>query len=297
MSESVKKWIPGIVIAVVAIYALMKLRGDSGGSQVYNALIPSGGSAPPDSRDPARVQAFSTLGSVGLAQMSLAQKSEELAATVGLARDRFGYQLDALNIQNQGMLERLRAEFADRQYDRALQEKAIDQSFALAQSGQFGQQAGSILGALLNALGGRGQQSSRPGGGGSSGGSSGGGMPSQQRRTVPQMSRAAYERLRQSALLQAIFGSVDPTGSGPIGINPDSWPGFDDPGAFGLYADYSGLQDTLDWWRDLTEPIGSVTSSYDLLDPWYDVSFDRSLPVYQPTYDEWANWEDWYYWE
>lgn len=284
MSENVKKWIPGIIIAVVAIYALMKLSGNSGGSQVYNALIPSGGAAPPDSRDPARVQAFSTLGSVGLAQMSLAQKSEELAATVGLARDRFGYQIDALNIQNQGMLERLRAELADRQYDRDLQARAIDQSFALAQSGQFGQQAGSILGALLNALGRGQQQGSRPSGG-SSGGSSGG-VPSQQRRTVPQMSRAAYERLRQSALLQAIFGAADPTGSGPIGINPDSWPGFDSPGAFGPYADYSGLQDTLDWWRDLTEPIGSVTSSYDLLDPWYAPSFDRSVPVYNLTDQE-----------
>lgn len=295
MSESVKKWIPGIVIAVVAIYALMKLSGNSGGSQVYNALIPSGGSAPPDSRDPARTQAYSTLGSVGLAQMSLAQKSEELAATVGLARDRFGYQIDALNIQNQGMLERLRAEFADRQYDRDLQSKALDQSFALAQSGQFGDQAGSILGALLNALGGR-QQSSR-GGGGSGGSGSGGGTPSQQqRRTVPQMSRAAYERLRQSALLQAIFGSGDPTGSGPIGVYPDRWPGFDDPSDFGSYVNYSGLQDTLNWWRDLTEPIGSVTSSYDLLDPWYAASFDRSVPVYEPTYDEWANWDE-YYWE
>ena len=295
MSADVKKWIPGIVIAVVAIYALMKLRGDGGGgSQVYNALIPSGGSAPPDSRDPARTQAYSTLGSVGLAQMSLASKGEELAATVGLARDRFGYQLDALNIQNQGLLERLRAEFADRQYDRDLQSKALDQSFALAQSGQFGDQAGSILGALLNALGGR-QQSSR--GGGSSGGSgSGGGTPSQQqRRTVPQMSRAAYERLEQSALLQAIFGSGDPTGSGPIGVYPDRWPGFDDPGVFDYQ--YSGLQDTLDWWRDLTEPTGSVTSSFDYIDPWYAPSFDRSVPIYEPTYDEWSNWEDWYYWE
>lgn len=274
-----KRYLPAIVIGVVVLWLISRLsKGSGGGPNVYNALVPSGPVSVPNNRDSARVAAYSTLAGVGLGTAKLEAESKNLDAQIGLARDRFKYNLEALGVNNAGLLQRLQAELADRQYDRELQQRAIDQTFALAQNGQIGNQVGSILGALLNAIQGSRRQSPGSSGSGSSGSSSSG-VPAQ-RRTIPQMSRAAYERLRQSALLQAIFGSADPTGSGPIGIRPDSWPGFDDP------QSYSGVQSTLDWWSSLSEPFGSVTSSFDFIDPWYAASFDRSLPVYQPTTDE-----------
>lgn len=312
-----KQILPGLLIGGIAIYALLKLSKGGGGSPgVYNALVPSGGTAPPDSRDPARTQAYSTLASVGVAQLGLAEKGRELDASLELARDRFGYQITALgmtnasqealaNIQNNGLFARLQAELADRQYDRELQQRAIDQTYALVQSGQIGQTAGNILGALLNAIG-RGQQQSRSGGGSGGGSGTSGGATAPQRRTVPQMSAAAYNRLRQNALMQAIFGGPDPTGSGSIypSFDPQAYLGFADPGGF--FDNYSGqnysdLQQGLDWWSTLNEPQGFVTSDFEYLDFFSGgvPQFDRSLPVYEPTYDEWYDnfgwlWDEYY---
>lgn len=306
-----KKWLPAIAIGAVVLFIISRLKGSgSSAPNVYNSLVPSGGGKLPDSRDPARVSAYSTLAGVGLGQLNLAEKSKELDVSAGLARDRFAYQLQALGsqiwnseelarINNEGSLQRLQAELADRNYDRELQQRALDQTFALAQSGQIGNQLGSTIQALLNALG-RGRQQAQNSRGGQSGGT--GGTPTQQqRRTVPQMSQAALNRLRQSALMQAIFGGSDPTaGYRTPPFNPQAYLGFSDPGGFwdNYGGNYSDLQQGLDWWANLNEPVGTVTSDFEYLDFFSGgvPQFDRSLPVYEPSYDEWYyDWGGWLY--
>jgi len=306
-----KQLAPGLAIGGIALYAIAKLAKSGGSSapSVYNALVPTS-QYTPENRDAARVSAFSTVASVGLAQIAADTQKSETASAIDLAKARFANQLTALGsqlqsaenlarINNDGLLNRLTAEITDRQYDRELQQRAIDQTYALAQTGQIGNAAGNILGAILGALN-RGQQSR----GGQSGGGSGSGgsqAPQAQRRTIPQMSVGALQRLQRNALLQAIFGGPDPTGSGPIGINPDNWPGFADPGGFwdnyGSGYDPSALQSTLDWWSDLNGPQGYVTSDFEYLDFFSGgvPQFDRSLPVWEPTFDEWYADYGWQY--
>lgn len=295
-----KQLAPGLAIGGIALYAIAKLAkgGGSSAPSVYNALVPTS-QYTPENRDAARVSAFSTVASVGLAQIGADTQKSETASAIDLAKARFANQLTALGsqlqsaenlarINNDGLFNRLTAEITDRQYDRELQQRAIDQTYALAQTGQIGNAAGSILGAILGALN-RGQQSR----GGQSGGGSGSGgsqVPQAQRRTIPQMSAAALQRLQRNSLLQAIFGGPDPTGSGNqyLNFDPQAYLGFSDPGGFwdnyGYGYDPSALQSTLDWWSSLGGPVGSVSSSYDfggVVDWWSPLGF--------ASFDEWYN--------
>lgn len=177
-----KKYLPAIIIGAVAVFLIFRLRGTGQGPQVYNALVPSGGGQLPDSRDPARISAFNSLASLGAAQiradidrgnLALGGQRLEYQRELGLAQ--LGQQERVAQIQQAGILERLRLELADREYDRQLQARAIEQTANLAASNQAWSGASNFLGALLAGL-----RSGQQGGarsGGMSGGSGGYGTP------------------------------------------------------------------------------------------------------------------------
>lgn len=188
-----QKYLPAVVIGVVAIYLLSRMKGGGGTPIVSNALIPTGQPIQPRDRDAARTAAFSAVTSVAMGEQRLKSESQNIAANLELGRFRLQEQTAVLNAQgaNQAAslasgLEALRARIAgdqsladlqarERGFDRELQQRAIDQSFTLAQGGQISQGVGNFLGQLLSALG-RGQQQVGRAGGGSMGG--GGGAPS-----------------------------------------------------------------------------------------------------------------------
>lgn len=266
-----QKTLPGLVIAAIVIYAISRLRS-SGSPQVYNALIPTSTQAP-DNRDAARTEAFSTLASVGLGQLKLDSENNQALQAIDLAKQRFSNTLDLARIQQQGLTDRLLAQLTDRNYDRELQQRALDQTFALAQTGQLGQQAGSLINSILGAL--RGNSASQAG---RSGGASGGGSglpsspPLNPNARSPQ--RANWnvvanwlDRYRNQAIN---LPDYEIAGQVPyVDLSPWDW-------AFG-YG-----EDGFDYWNryynnyDMLEPVGSVSTSYDLFDPrgwWYDWGF------------------------
>ena len=155
-----QKYIPAVIIGLVVIYALSKLKGSSS-PQVYNALLPSSTDRP-ENRDAARTEGFSTLASVGLGQLKLSGEKDQALLAVDLAKQRFANTIDLAKIQQQGATDRLLAQFTDRAYDRALQERALDQSFALAQTGQVTGGLGQLTAGILSAI--RPSQQSRPSG-------------------------------------------------------------------------------------------------------------------------------------
>ncbi len=186
-----KKYAPAVIIGIVAIYLLSKFKGGGGTPIISNALIPSGTIQPRD-RDPARLAAFSSVASVVMGEQRLASDKANIAANLDLGKFRLQEQKDVLNAQAgfqaaglSNTLEALKLQIAgnqslaelqarERGFDRELQQRAIDQTYALAQQGQIQQGAAGILGALLGALG-RGSQQVTGRSGGSMGAGSGGG--------------------------------------------------------------------------------------------------------------------------
>ena len=161
-----EKLLPGVIIGLIVLYALSKLKGGSS-PQVYNALLPSS-TDKPENRDAARVAGFSTLASVGLGQLKLTEQGSEAAQAVDLAKQRFASTLDLARINNEGAFNRLTAQLTDRNYDRQLQQRALDQTFALAASGQATNGVAALVNSILSAVrGSAGQSQARPGSSGS----------------------------------------------------------------------------------------------------------------------------------
>lgn len=180
-----QKILPGVVIAGVTLFAVYRLSGQSSRTPIVsNALIPTSQPGQPIDRDPARVAGFSQLANVALGSQRLQEQSSSIAANLELGRFRLQEQssviqaglqqglaaqnsaLELERIRQAGAQNRLNAEIADRAFDRELQQKALDQTFALAQQGGIQQGIGSILGALLNALRPPNRQSGASGGAG-----------------------------------------------------------------------------------------------------------------------------------
>lgn len=317
-----KKLLPGLLIGGIAIFAILKLSQSAGGSSpvISNALIPTANTPPPDSRDPARTQAYSTLAGVALGQQRLEQEGKAAQSAIELAKIRFSEQsnvlLQNLGLQREGLatqleLEKIRQEgtntryaqeIADRNYDRALQEKALDQTYALAQTGAIGQQAGSVLSALMNALGRGNQQQSRPSSGGSAG--SGGGTPP----FNPNTSRPSAQQ--QAAARQNALARIGNWITGNSSWNqPIAYQDYDDLGYpqsidLSQWDWLSGYgDDAFDYWNgyfNQYEPIGNVTSSYEfggIVDDWsYIPSFTWNNSLGDNySYDEWYYDEGWLY--
>jgi len=265
-----KRLLPGVIIGAIVLYAISKLSKGSSSPQVYNALLPTS-TDKPENRDAARVQGFSTLASLGLGQLKMQGEQNQLLATVDLAKQRFSNTLDLARIQDAGATNRLMAQLGDRAYDRELQQRALDQSFALAQTGQVSNGLGSLVGSILNAIKGN-QSQSRP----SSGGSSGGGIPSS-----PPLNPNASRRPNYNVIARWLDANRN---NGPL-----TSPLYDDLG----YLQSQDLspwdwltgygQNGFDYWQGyytnadmLAEPVGSVTSSYATFDPrgwWQDWGF------------------------
>lgn len=267
--------LPGVIIGAVVLFALSRLRG--GQTQVYNALVPSSTYTPPD-RDNARTAAFDTLAGVGLGQLKLDQAATEATQAFNLARDRIAGSLDLARINAEAAQNRLTAELTDRQYDRELQRRALDQTFALGQSGQIGNALPGILQSILGAIGRGGQQSqSRPSSGGS-----GGGMPqSPPFNPNAQRPRAANWNLIQRAI-DAYRNSPVVAGNYDLGYVP-----YMDTSPWDWTTGYG--QQGFDYWGgfysnwDFMEPVGSVSTSYDLFDPrgwWYDWGFESESDLW-----------------
>lgn len=263
--------LPGVIIGAVVLFALSRLRGGSGG-QVYNALVPTSSYTPPD-RDEARAQAFDTLAGVGLGQLKLNQAGAEATQAFNLAKERITASVDLARLNNDAAFNRLSAELADRQYDRALQEKALDQTYALGQAGQLGQSLPGILQSILGAIG-RGNQQSQ---GRSPGGSSGGGLPQSPplNPNAQQRPRAANWNLIQRAIdnyrnSAVVAGDYDLGYLAPWDLSPWDWTtGYGQQG-FDYWGGYYGNSDFL-------EPVGSVSTSYELFSPlgwWSDWGFE-----------------------
>lgn len=265
-----KRLLPGVIIGAIVLYAISKLSKGSSSPQVYNALLPTS-TDKPENRDAARVQGFSTLASLGLGQLKMQGEQNQLLATVDLAKQRFANTLDLARIQDAGATNRLMAQLGDRAYDRELQQRALDQSFALAQTGQVSSGLGNLVGSILNAIKGN-QSQSRP----ASGGSSGGGIPSS-----PPFNPNASRRPNYNVIARWLDANRN---NGPL-----TSPLYDDLG----YLQSQDLspwdwltgygQSGFDYWQGyytnadmLAEPVGSVTSSYATFDPrgwWQDWGF------------------------
>ena len=264
------KALPGVIIGAIVLFALSRLRG--GQAQVYNALVPTSTYNPPD-RDEARTAAFDTLAGVGLGQLKLEQATGEATQAFNLAKDRIAGSLDLARINADASMNRLTAELTDRQYDRELQRRALDQTFALGQTGQIGNALPGILQSILGALNRGSQSQSRP----PSGGGSGGGFPG----TPPFNPNANRPRPANWNLIQRAIDNYrnSPVSAGnydlgylsTIDTSPWDWAtGYGESG--------------FDYWRgyynnsDFLEPVGNVSASYELYDPrgwWYDWGFDR----------------------
>lgn len=268
-----QKYIPGVIIGLVVLYALSKLKG-GGSPQVYNALLPSSTDRP-ENRDAARTEGFSTLASVGLGQLKLQGEANQLAQAVDLAKQRFANTIDLAQIQRQGAMDRLLAQLGDRAYDRALQERALDQSFALAQTGQVSGGLGQLVSGILAALKPSAQQSPR-----SSGGSSGGGVgspPFNPNANRQQPVTAAQRAASLNAIGQWLdrYRSTGPVSTPDYGSLGDAQ-GYD----LGIWDWLTGYgQEGFDYWQGYytnADMLGTVSVDYSLTDPygWTDADYD-----------------------
>lgn len=272
-----QRYIPAVVIGLVVVYALSKLKGGSS-PQVYNALLPTS-TDKPENRDAARTEGFATLASVGLGQLKLTGEANQLAQAVDLAKQRFSNTIDLAKIQQQGATDRFLAQLGDRAYDRALQERALDQSFALAQTGQVTGGIGQLVAGILNALKPQSQQQR-------SGGSSGGGVgspPFNPNANRQQPVTAAQRAASQNAVGRWLdryrnTGAVSVPDYGYLGeaqgydLSPWDWltgygqEGFDYWQGYYTNADMLGAV-SVDY--QLTDPYGWTADDYDwfALDP------------------------------
>lgn len=272
------KILPGVIIGAVVLFALSRLRG--GQAQVYNALVPSSTYTPPD-RDSARVTAFDTLAGVGLGQLKLDQAATEATQAFNLARERIAGSLDLARINADASMNRLTAELTDRQYDRELQRRALDQTFELGRTGQISNALPGILGSILGALRG-GSQSSQPR---LPGGATGGGSPQSPplNPNAQQRPRPANWNLIQRAIdayrnSPVVAGDYNLSYQVPyVDLSPWDWAfGYGEPG-FGYWNRY------YDNW-DFLEPVGSVSVDYQLFNPsgawWTDWGFESESDLW-----------------
>lgn len=272
-----KRLLPGVIIGVIVLYAISKLAKGSSSPQVYNALLPTS-TDKPDNRDAARTSGFSTLASLGLGQLKMQGEQNQLLASIDLAKQRFANTLDLARIQDAGATNRLMAQLGDRAYDRALQEKALDQSFALAQTGQVSGGLGNLVGSILNAIKGNQSPQSRP----SSGSGSGAGIPSSPPLNSSAARRPNYnliarwlDKNRNAPLTDPLYQDLGY--ASPIDLSAYDWlTGYGQSG-FDYWQGYYNNSDLM------TEPVGSVTSGYSLYDPrgWFqDWGFSSEADLY-----------------
>ncbi len=167
-------------IVAVAIYAISRMRQPDPG--VVSSLVPvsvGGAGTAYDSRDPARVSAFTALASLAQGESQRASRESELAAGLEAERIRAGAQREALGLS--GDIERARLavqrELGLAGIDATTQQRRLDAETQLAaielmgeQAGQQGMTAG-VLNAIAAALGALRPQQSRQGGGMGGGGS------------------------------------------------------------------------------------------------------------------------------
>jgi len=249
-----QKLMPGVLIgggALVTIYFLSKSKGSP---IVSNALIPTATPVQTPSSDPLKVQAFQTLGNVALGTQRLAEQSQSIAAQLQLGQYRLEEQkavanasleatkagqatsLELARIAGTDAYNRLTAQLTDRNYDRQLQQRAFDQTFALAQAGQIQQGMAQLVNGILRAIGGQ-QQAPRSSGGMSAGGASGGqsGGPTLLRRRFPSIPRPSVGPFTPPFVPGDVYNAPDPFMSGYYGQAP--------PGPLDYYpADYfSGI--------------------------------------------------------
>lgn len=268
-----KELAPGLAIGGIALFAIAKLASKGGSAQpsVYNALVPTS-TQTPENRDAARVSAFSTVASVGLAQVAAKEKADETNSAFELAKLRFANQLTALGSQiwhaeettrmnNASLLDRLRLELADRQYDRELQQRAIDQTYTLAQTGQIGNQAGNILASILGALN-RGQQGRSSGG---MGGGTPGINPNANRQQGLTDAQRAASRNRAYQMLANIWNR---NASAPLSSPDYGFLGYAQPYDLSQWDWLTGYgQQGFDYWQGSGyDPQGSVSSSFGYTD-------------------------------
>ncbi len=184
-------------IVAVAVYAISRLRQPVPG--VVSSLVPvsvGGTGTAYDSRDPARVSAFTALASLAQGESQRASRESELAAGLEAERIRAGAQRDALALG--GDIERARLavqrELGLAGIDASTQQRRLDAETQLAAIELMGQQAAQqgmtagVLNAIAAALGALRPQQSRQGGG-----MSGGGGQSPQQ--YPQQQRPRFPRV------------------------------------------------------------------------------------------------------
>lgn len=271
----IKKYIPFIIIGVVVIYLVMKLVKSGSDSQVVNRVIPVQG----ENNEVAlkQIDAQFALGKLQAdAQSQLAQ------ASITAENNRLAYQNKALELTSQTQLKALDIQS---QRDQNLAAIARDSSIAdanirfnaaqeLQRQNKISQLQNSLLGSavssILQAIRGQQQRAQSSGGSPTSAGS---GLPAgQTARTT-----------RTSSALQRALAAFRGT-SYPI----------ENVSLAGQYADYLDLQpyyqnevNAYDNWLNYfpsgisyAEPVGSVTSSYELFDPNYISDADLNYALF-----------------
>ena len=223
-----------------------------------------------------------------LARIAGQNQAAQLAAAGSLQASQLATSLDLARIQQGGETDRARiyaesaanqngasyaAELARLQAQQSTQERALSAQNRRDLLSAIGQGLSSLSSLLRRQQGGQ--------GGGTAGGQ--GSQGTAARRSNP-------------------YYNV-PTPRGVTGINPFFQPDFPYFGGdtFDLF-DYSGINDYQPpFGLSNQEPFGFVTSDFEYLDffPNGVPQFDRSLPVYNPSFDEWYDYEGWMYdyWE
>lgn len=260
-----KKYLPFLAIGGVAIWLILKLSKSGSIGQVVNRVIPV--QEANDATALAQIQAQFELG-----KMQIAAASELSGKQVDAERQRLEFANRALEIQGNYGLEGLKIESAKATNQAQLQSDLA--KIALEQNGYETQlranaanellrqqqtsarnnsllQLGSLLSSLL-----KGQQSQSKPQAGSAGSSSGG--------VTPAINQQAQRR--QTSALQAFLNKYLPNYNAPLSYQNYDSLGYAD--ALDLTPYYQNEVEAYDNWLDYqTQPVGSVTSSYELFDP------------------------------
>jgi|SRR5262245_51938867 len=268
------------VIAAIAVYAVSKLRRPDPG--VVSSLVPvsvGGTGTAYDSRDPARVSAFTALASYFQGEGMRATRGAELSAGLEAERIRAGAQSEALASRAATESERLgvQRELGLAGIEAGLQQRKLDADTQLAaidlmgrQAGQQGLQSG-VLNAIAAALGALSRSRS---GSGAGGGMGGGG--------IGQPGAGQGQRMRLPHI-------PIPRGIGPI-LTPPFFPGWPEPDFPGFGSPGVDLPDLP--FGSLPDPLGYYTPYPGYTSPLPESDYPIASPI---PGDDWWGGEGGYY--